>query len=31
MVDKSQPRFMNRDRKMEKWEEIAAILGEEGT
>ena len=31
MADKSHPCFKNRDRKMEKWEEIAAILGEEGT
>ena len=31
MVDKSHPRFKNRDRKLEKWEEIAAILEEEGT
>ena len=30
MVDKNHPHFKNRDRKMEKWEEIAAILGEEG-
>ena len=30
MVDKSHPRFKNRDWKLEKWEEIAAILGEEG-
>ena len=31
MVDKSHPCFKNRDRKLEKWEEIAAILEEEGT
>ena len=31
MVDKSDPHFKNRDGKMEKWEEIATILGEEGT
>ena len=29
MVDKSDPKYKNRD-KAEKWEEIAAILGEEG-
>ena len=30
MVDKSDPKYKNRDKKAEKWEEIAAILGEEG-
>ena len=30
MVDKSAPKYKNRDNKAEKWEEIAAILGEEG-
>ena len=30
MVDKSGPKYKNRDKKAEKWEEIAAILGEEG-
>ena len=30
MVDKSDPKYENRDKKADKWEEIAAILGEEG-
>ena len=30
MVDKSDPKYKNRDKKADKWEEIAAILGEEG-
>ena len=30
MVDKSDPKYKNRDKKVEKWEEIAAILGEDG-
>ena len=30
MVDKSDPKYKNSDKKVEKWEEIAAILGEEG-
>ena len=30
MVDKNDPKYKNRDKKAEKWEEIAAILGEEG-
>ena len=30
MVDKSDPKYKNRDKKVEKWEEIASILGEEG-
>ena len=30
MVDKSDPKYKNRGKKAEKWEEIAAILGEEG-
>ena len=30
MVDKSDPKYKNRDKKAEKWEEIAALLGEEG-
>ena len=30
MVDKSDPKYKNRDKKAEKWEEIAVILGEEG-
>ena len=30
MVDKSDPKYKNRDKKAEKWKEIAAILGEEG-
>ena len=30
MVDKSDPKYKNRDKKAEKWEEITAILGEEG-
>ena len=29
MVDKSDPKYKNRDKKAEKWVEIAAILGEE--
>ena len=27
MVDKSDPKYKNRDKKAEKWVEIAAILG----
>ena len=30
MVDKGDPNYKNRDKNAEKWEEIAAILGEEG-
>ena len=30
MVYKSDPKYKNRDKKAEKWEEIAAILGKEG-
>ena len=30
MVDKSDPKYKNGDKKAEKWEEITAILGEEG-
>ena len=30
MVDKSDAKYKNRDKKAEEWEEIAAILGEEG-
>ena len=30
MVDKSDPKYKNRGKKAEKWEEIAAILGENG-